>query len=362
MKKIREIIRLSVETDLSLRNISRAAQVSRPVVNEYVKKFSYSGLTYEEIKGMDDDNLLMVFKDKTVSMQDRYSQLSKKFDYYLAELKKPYVTIVKLWEEYIHENPQGFKRSQFCYHLQKWRAACKLTMHIEHKAGDRMFIDFTGKKLYITDRQTGVKRPAETFVAILPASQLTFVQATENQKTESWIKGSEEALWYFGGKPKIIVPDCAKAAVDKATHYEPFINSEYARFAEHYEVIVLPARPVHPNDKALVENAVRLVYHWIYASLRDQVFYSINELNHAILKELGNYNSKKMQGTGLSRKELFETTEKTSLGQLPLLLYEPKESCRATIQSNYHVLLSAPTNSITAYPIRFTEKAWSIKA
>jgi hypothetical protein len=91
----------------------------------------------------------------------------------------------------------------------------------------------------------------------------------------------------------------------------------------------------------LVENAVRLVYHWIYASLRDQVFYSIHELNHAILKELENYNSKKMQGTGLSRKELFETTEKTSLGQLPLLLYEHKESCKATIQSNYHVLLSA---------------------
>jgi transposase len=341
MKSIREIIRLSVETDSSLRTISRATLVSRPVVNEYIRKFRYSGLTYEEIKGMDDDSLLMVFKDKTVSMQDRYSQLSKKFDYYLAELKKPYVTIEKLWEEYIHENPQGFKRSQFFNHLQKWRAACKLTMHIEHKAGDRMFIDFTGKKLYITDRQTGVKKPAETFVAILPASHVTFVQAVENQKTESWIKGSEEALWYFGGTPKIIVPDCAKAAVNKATRYEPFINSEYARFAEHYEVIVLPARPHHPDDKALVENAVKIVYHWIYASLRDQVFYSIGDLNHAIRKELENYNSKKMQGTGLSRKELFETTEKNSLGQLPLQLYESKESCKATIQSNYHVLLSA---------------------
>jgi len=228
-------------------------------------------------------------------------------------------------------------------------------MHIEHKAGDKMFVDYAGKKLFITDKITKEKHENETFVAILPASHYTFVYTTENQKTYSWIKATEEALWFFEGTPKAIVPDCCKSAVTHASKYEPDINSDYSRFADHYNIAIIPARPLHPDDKALVENAMKIVYSWIYASLRNEVFYSISELNNAILIQLENYNAKKMQGTGISRLELFNNTEKDALGRLPLDFYEPKKASKATIQSNYHVLLSEDKHYYSVPYIYYTK-------
>jgi transposase len=343
MKKIREVIRLGTNTDLSLRQISRALRLSRPVVTKYLTVFKSTGLTYDEIKNLNDDEVYELFfcnPGKEVNNNDRYALLSSKFEYFTNELKRKHVTLQKLWEEYIEENPTGYSRSQFFEHFARWRKSCELTMHIEHKAGDKMFVDFTGKKLYLTDKITGKRNPVETFVAILPASQYTFVCATETQKTEDWIIASEEAFWYFGGTTKAITPDCYKSAVKRPNRYEPDINPEYSHFADHYNTVILPARPLHPKDKALVENAIKIVYHWIYASLRDQVFYTLKELNRAISVQLVKYNSKKMQTTGISRLQLFERIEKNSLGSLPLTLYERKRCSKATIQSNYHVLLT----------------------
>jgi transposase len=340
MNKIQEIIRLSSQTTYSIRNIARATKTSRPVVSRYLEKFKKTGLLYEDILHLKDDELEKILLEKAAVKTERYTHLSDKYEYLLAELKKPGVTIQKLWEEYIQHNPSGFQRSQFCYYFQQWRKAGDLTMHIQHKAADKMFVDFAGKKLHLTDKETGKQIPVETFVAILPASQYTFMCVTENQKTESWIKGTEEALWYFGGVPKAVVPDCAKAAVSRYCRFDPDINSAYNRLAEHYQMVVLPARPQHPDDKALVEGAVKIVYHWIYASLRNQRFYSIQELNNAILTQLKAYNDKKMQKTKIARSELFLQTEKALLGQLPLMRYEPKKSRCATIQNNYHVYLS----------------------
>lgn len=355
MKRIREILRLFSTTDLSLRKIALTTQVSRPVVNDYIDNFDNSGLSYDEIKNLNDDDLAAIIKKNNCSKNDRYIQLSLKFEYYARELKKRHVTIQKLWEEYIAENPDGFKRSQFSYHFHVWRKSCEITMHIEHKCGDKMFVDYTGKKLFVTDKLTGDKQEVETFVAILPASHYTFVCVTENQKTYNWIKATEEALWYFEGTPKAIVPDCCKSAVTRACRYEPDINPEYARFAEHYNTAIIPARPLHPDDKALVENAVKIVYNWIYASLRNQVFYSISELNRAILIELEKYNAKKMQVSGISRFELFNNTEKSTLSNLPVSLYEPKTPCKATIQSNYHVILSEDKHYYSVPYIYYTK-------
>lgn len=355
MKRIREIIRLYSTTDLSLRKIARATGVSRPVVNGYIDNFKNSSLSYEEIRNLNDDDLSVIVQKQNNKKDERYTQLSLKFEYYTQELKRRHVTIQKLWEEYIAENPDGYSKSQFCYHFQVWRKSCEITMHIEHKAGDKMFVDYTGKKLFITDKITGEIQEVETFVAILPASHYTFVCVTENQKTYNWIKATQEAFWYFGGITRAIVPDCCKSAVTHPCRYEPDINPEYARFAEYYNTAIIPARPLHPDDKALVENAVKIVYSWIYASLRNQIFYSISELNRAILTELEKYNSKKMQVSGISRLELFNNTEKNTLRDLPISLYEPKTPCKATIQSNYHVLLSEDKHYYSVPYIYYTK-------
>jgi transposase len=343
MKKIKEIIRLSVATDFSNRKIARACSISRPIVTKCLVLFKSSGLTYDEIKDLNDESVNDLFfpnpRSKLLN-NERYAYLSSQFEYLLNEIKRPHVTLIKLWEEYIENKPDGYSRSQFCELFNRWRKSFELSMHLEHKAGDKMFVDFTGKKLYLTDRITGNKKPAETFVAILPASHYTFVCATETQKTKDWIKGTEEAKWYFGGSTTSITPDCYKSAVKKYNKYDPEINPEYSLFAEHYDTVILPARPLHPKDKALVENAVKIVYHWIYASLRNQTFYTLGELNRAILLELDKYNSKKMQISKLSRIELFEKIEKNALKPLPISLFDYKSSSKASIQSDYHIKLS----------------------
>ena len=275
MKKIKEIIRLYTSTNLSNRKIARACNISRPVVTKCISLFNSSGFSFDEIKNLNEESINDLFfpdsQSKLLS-SERYSYLSERFEYYLEELKRPHVTLMKLWEEYIDENPGGYGRSQFCEHFNRWRKSCELTMHLVHKAGDKMFVDFAGKKLYLTDRITGEKTPAETFVAILPASHYTYVCAVESQKTKDWIRGTQEAIWYFGGSTNAITPDCYKSAVKKYNKYDPEINPEYSMFADHYDTVILPARPQHPKDKALVENAVKIVYHWIYASLRNKTF------------------------------------------------------------------------------------------
>jgi len=340
MKNIREIIRLYDKLKLTGRKISRAVNVSRPVVSDYIIAFKKSGLKYEDIQNISDENLSEILLTKKKESA-RYSKLSSEFEYYAQELKKKHVTLQKLWEEYSVENPGGYSHSQFSHHYSVWRSASEITMHIEHKAGDKMFIDFTGKKLWITDKETGQKREVETFVAILGASQLTYVEATETQKTRDWIKGTESSMWYFGGVPKAIVPDCYKSAVTKPDKYEPVTNPTFCDFAKHYETTILPTRPYSPKDKALVEGAVKIVYAWIYAELRNCIFYSVNDLNQAILVQLEKYNLKKMQKIKKSRKELFDEIEKSELGRLPLSLYEFKSFSRNRVWFNYHIYLLA---------------------
>lgn len=165
----------------------------------------------------------------------------------------------------------GYNYSQFCHHYHSWRIIeNSVSMHIEHKSGDKMFVDFTGKKMEIIDKDTGEIKKVEIFVAILGASGLTYVEAVESQKKHDFIKANENALYYFGGVPMAIVPDCLKSAVTKADRYEPEINQEYEDFANYYGTIILPARSRKPKDKALVENAVKIVYSRIFAPLRNE--------------------------------------------------------------------------------------------
>lgn len=341
MKKIREIIRMSCEGTMSNRQIARSLKVSRPVVAQYIIDFKKTGLTYEDIKAMDDEYLLEVLEKRQKEKSERYKILSDKFEYFAKELKRVGVNLQTLWEEYREEYPDSYSYAQFCYHYQVWRNGNELSMHMEHKAGDKMFADFTGKKLKITDRETGRETPVEVFVALLGASQYTYVEGVTDQGKESWIRVNENTLWYFGGVPLAIVPDNLKSGVTKADKYEPDINPEYYDFARYYQTVILPARSRHPKDKALVEGAVNIVYSWIFAKLRDRVFYTLKELNIAIWQELEKYNDRPMQRLKMSRKELFSETEKGILKPLPNSLYEIKKFSRLKVQFNYHIYLSA---------------------
>ena len=339
MRKVREIIRLYEQPGLSQRQISQALGISRPVVSDYITKIKASGLSYQDIEKMPDDTLIEILQ-KNKATDERYKTLHTRFLHLTKELKRLGVTRQILWEEYIQENPGGYSYSQFCYHYQMWQNISEVTMHMEHKAGDKLFVDFAGKKLFVTDRRTGKKNEVEVFIAILGASQLLYVEASVSQKKEEWIRLNENALRYIGGVPRAIVPDCLKSAVTKSDRYEPDINPEYLDFARHYGTTILPARPAKPKDKALAEGAVRIAYSWIYAKLRDRVFFSIEELNIAILEQLELLNARTMQRPGVSRRELFDSIEKEELQQLPSEHYEIKKYKTLTVQFNYHIYLS----------------------
>lgn len=340
MRKIREIARLYEQSRLSQRQISKALGISRPVINDYIIKIKTSGLKFIDIEKMPDEMLMEALQENKKTDNVKYELLSGKFTHFTKELKRVGVTRRILWEEYIQGNSDGYSYSQFCYHFQIWQNLSEITMHMEHKAGDKLFVDFTGKKLTITDRVTGEKQEVEVFVAVLGASQLTYVEAVMSQKKEDWIRVNENALKYIGGVPRAIVPDCLKSAVTKTDRYEPDINPEYLDFARHYNSTILPARPAKPKDKALVEGAVRIVYSWVFAILRDRIFFSLEELNSAILELLDPFNARTMQRPGVSRRKLFEEIEKSEMQGLPADRYEIRNFKRLTVQFNYHIYLN----------------------
>jgi transposase len=337
MNKIREIIRLYEQCHLSQRSIARALSISRPVVNEYIDKIKSSRLSYPSIENIDDDTLLEIIEGRRNANSDRYLILQEKFQYFAKELKRTGVTLERLWHEYREEHPDGYGYSQFCHHFQIWRNASELTMHMTHKAGDKMFVDFAGKHLEIVDKLTGEIIKVEVFVAILGASQRTYVEAVLTQQKHDWIMANRNAFHYFGGVTRAIVPDCLKTAITRADRYEPDINPEYEDFARHYQTVILPARPYAPKDKALVENAVKIIYSRIYADIRNRFFFSLKELNQAILEDLEKHNAAPMQRLNISRNQLFLETEKSALKPLPAEKYQLRGFKTIKAQYNYHV-------------------------
>lgn len=340
MKMIREVIRIfELDKTQSSRTIAKAAHTSHPTVLDIIRDYKKSGLQIEQVEALSDLELIEILQGERKKHNQRFETLSSKFEYIAKELKRKGVTLTGLWGEYKAEHPDGYEYTQFTHYYRIWRKSSAISMHMNHKAGDKMFIDFAGKKLHIVDRKTGKKEDVETFVAILPASHLTYVEASENQKTPEVINCTENAMIYFDGVPAAIVPDNLTPAVKKACKYDPEINPQFAGFAAHYDTVIMPTRPRKPKDKALVEGAVNIVYQWIYAPLRNRTFYSISELNAAIWEELEKYNNRPMQIQKISRRQLYNEVEKEALKPLPAEPYEYKSYQKSKVDINYHFRL-----------------------
>lgn len=339
MKKIREVIRLKSTTNMSDRQIARVVNIARPLVGKYWKGFSTSGLSADQIQDISDSVLLKAIEKPCNKLNSKYQELCQYFPYFVIELRRTGVTGQLLWEEYKRKHPEGLQYSQFCYHFQQWRNASEVRMHIKHKAGDKMFVDYAGDKLAYIDRKSGKEVSVETFVAVLGGSGLTYAEVSPSQCKDDWIRSNEQAIHYFEGSPSAIVPDNLRSAVSRSDRYEPDINPDFAEFAEHYHTVIIPARVREARDKALVENAVRLVYQRIYARLRNRTFYSLEELNEAIWELLEVHNNKPFQRLPISRRELFERTERATLTPLPAERFSIKTTKLVTVQFNYHVEL-----------------------
>src|SRR3954454_1238450 len=286
MSRIRQILRLYTQGQ-SHKKISELTASSRNTVKKYIHKFIHEHLTYDAISAMSDHELELLFGYIEPAVKDkRFEQLQSLLPDMEKQMKRKGMTITLIWEQYRSLHPEGYAITQFYKYYRHFTKCTQPVMHIEHKAGDKMYIDFTGEKLSITDKDSGEVIDVEVFVAILGCSQLTYVEVVYSQKKEDLIKACENALHYFGGVPAAIVPDNLKSAVIKSSRYEPVINETFADFAEHYATVVLPARAYRPKDKALVEGMVKIIYRQIYTTVNPEVQTSLLSLNTAIKEAL----------------------------------------------------------------------------
>lgn len=338
MTKLRTIIRL-YEDRIGLKTIATLARTSRNTVKKYILIYQSLGLTYQDFLSKSDSELNQLFcisgepitNPRMVALDERMPAIVKK-------LSKKGMTTLKLWQEYIEEHPSGYGLTQFRIAVQRYRMINNPSMRMEHKAGDKMFIDYTGSKLWIYPHGEQ-PREVEVFVSILGCSLLTYVEASESQSKEDLITACENALYYYGGVPQAIVPDNLKSAVTKASRYEAIINSEFERFAEHYGLVVLPTRVRKPKDKSHVENAVKLTYREIFTALEGLHCPNLASLNAAIRRELERYNNQLLSRRNYSRRGYFEEIEQETLRPLNPIRYEIKKSLMATVDKYGYVRL-----------------------
>lgn len=357
MRRVMEIIRLSLEGRLSHRQINRATGVSRPVVSECLAAVAACGLTWPELSGMTEDGLqARLFPVQQKPGSGRCIELEKRFPLIQRELARRGVTLQLLWKEYRSDCPTGYGYSQFCGRYEHWaKPRQELWMPQTHKAGDKMFVDYAGQTWRFFDGVSGVERFAKIFVAILGASQLTYAEAMLSEQSADFIRGSTNALQYFGGVPAVIVLDNLKSGVKKANRYEPELNPSYQMFASYHGTAIMPARPVHPKDKPLVEGMVNIVYQQIFAPLRDRTFFSLAELNEAIRVQLVALNERPQRRDDLSRRQRFEAIERTALKPLPAEPYRYRDFQRGKAGFNYHVYLKEDKHYYSV-PYKFAGK------
>ena len=355
MNKIRKVIELNSKTSLSIRDIERATQLPSSTVNDYLKRFKKSEISLEQLSELSESE---IYQKLFPGQQKKRGKIKPDFAKINRELRKKHITRQLLWEEYKEQYPEGMGYTQFCYHLSQWQKKLNISMRQIHKAGEKLFIDYSGLKGEITDRRTGKKRTVDIFVATLGASGYTYAEASENQKLESFIDSNINAFEFFEGISEMLVPDNLKSGVTKAHRYDPQINAGYQDMADYYDTVVIPARPYSPKDKSKVELAVKLVQRWILAKIRNEIFFSIAELNKRIRELLDYYNEKKIKKLGKSRKELFLELDKPALSALPKERYEFKNIRRRRVNVDYHIQVEGSYYSV---PYQLTGKEVLVK-
>ena len=343
MSRIKQVLRCYV-AGKGTKSIASMLDISRNTVRKYINTFNLCGKSIEEVLAMDEPSLLELFNEEpdrkpATPASSRYEELMERMPEYARMLRKKGVTKLMVYQLYRQEYPDGYMRSQFYRNLQNYLIQSAPVAHLEHKAGDRMYVDFAGDRLHIVDKETGEKIPVEVFVAILPCSQLTYVEAVLSQKKEDFIRACENAFYFYGGTPQAIVPDNLKAAVTHPNKYESELNEDFAAFANHYGCTALPARVRRPRDKALVEGAVKLIYRTIYPMVEEKEYYDLDGLNAAIRVALEIHNNATLTGRNYSRREQYEEIERPCMGPLNPIRFEIKKRSIATVQRNGYVRL-----------------------
>ena len=352
MRQAREIIRLKFSAGVPAREIARRLGLAPSTVRETLKRLASAGLCWPLPEGISDNDLEVALYANRRGKLGHRRYVEPDWPGVHRELKRKHVTLLIVWDEYIAANPGGYSYSRFCELYRGFESKLSPTMRQMHAAGERLFVDYAGDGVpVVIDRLTGEIRNAQIFVAVLGASSFTFAHASWTQTLPDWIDAHVHAFEAIGGVPHLLVPDNTKTAVIKACLYDPQINRTYAEMAAHYGTAILPARPRRPRDKAKVEQAVLIIERWLLGRLRHRIFYSLSEVNAAIVEWMTHLNEvRPIRRLGVTRRQLLEEIDRPALKFLPAEPYEFSEwrTCRVGI--DYHIEAAAHYYSV---PHRF---------
>jgi transposase len=336
MRKIREILRLALGEGFSRRQVAAATRVPASTVGDHLARARRAGVSWPLPEDLDDGRL----EARLFAREERPPAASRPtpdWSRVHRELRRKGVTLQLLHLEYRAAHPDGYGYTQFCRHYRAWAGRLDLVMRQEHRAGEKLFVDWAGQTLPIVDPETGAVRQAQLFVAVLGASSYTYAEAFASQSLPDWIAAHVHAFEAMDGCPAIIVPDNLRSGVTRAHRYEPEPNRTYAELAAHYGCAVIPARSGKPRDKAKVENGVLQAERWVLASLRDRTFFSLAEANAAVAERVAWLNARPFRKLPGSRLEMFEALDRPSLRPLPARPYEYAEWRTARVNVDYHV-------------------------
>ena len=362
MRKILEILRLRWGCGLARDAVARSLSVSGSTVSDYINRARIAGLCWplpEELGEVELDRLL--FPDS--HRPQRIGRPMPDWASVRSELARKGVTLQLLWEEYREGEPEGYGYTQFCEHYRRWLQRLNPVLRMNHKAGEKCFVDYSGTKMSVVERDTGELQEVELFIGVIGASSLIYAEAHSSQTLPHWIGAHVRMFTEFGGVSRVLVPDNLKSGVHHPCRFEPDMNPTYQDFANHYDLAVIPANAGKPKHKAKVEGAVLIAKRWIIARLRNHTFFSLSDLNEAITDQVDAINNRKMRVLGKSRRELFEEIDRPALVPLPQAPYEFAVMKHAKVGIDYHVqfddhFYSVPFNLLKEpVTVRATERA-----
>ncbi len=345
MRRIREVLRLKHELRRSHREIAGSLGIANSTVSDYLGRARAAGFSWPLPEGLDDATLEAALFP--VPPPSGVRRPEPDWDRVHRELRRHKgVTLRLLWLEYREVHPAGYQYSRFCERYRLWRGHLDVAMRQVYRAGEKAFVDYAGPTFEVVDRKTGEVRDAMVFVGVLGASNYTFVDVTRSRSLPDWTMSHVRMFDFWGGVPELVIPDNEKAAVHKASRYEPDLNPTYRELATHYGTAVLPARPHAPRDKAKVEAAVQHVERWIMAPLRNQTFFSLGEVREATRPLLAALNERPFKKTEGSRRSWFEDLDRPALRQLPAERYEYGEWRKARVNIDYHIQVANALYSV----------------
>jgi transposase len=352
MRQLRETLRLHLQARLSYSEVARALKISKSAAAKYGSLARAAGVDWAIAQTLTDEELEARLYRPALPRSSH--QLAPDFASVHQELKRAGVTLQLLWEEYARDNDLAYKYTSFCVKYREWAMGLKRSMRQTHIAGEKLFVDYAGQTVPVVDAATGEITKAQIFVATFGASNYTYACATAGQTTVDWIGAQVQALEFFGGCPRLIVPDQTRALIKNPDWYDPRPNRLYEEFACHYGCALLAARPAHPRDKPKVENAVLVVERWILARLRNRRFFSLRELNEAISLLLVDLNQRAFKKLPGCRRSAFEQLDAPALQPLPVKRFEIFKWKSAKVNIDYHVEFDGHYYSVPHALVRTT--------